>query len=267
MRNMLHETAVQLDQAEQSRMPLPPLSQEHPTLTPAQAYAIQSAWLDLKLARGTRIIGRKIGLTSRAMQELLGVDQPDYGFLLDSMAVSSGSTLSRTDFLLPRIEPEIAFWLAKDLKGPGITVAAVLAATRGVSPALELVDSRIAKWQIKLPDTIADNASSARVIVSEQIVPLDGLDLAAEAVTLTRIASGQGEQDGVEVGSGNGAAVLGHPAEAVAWLANKLAEYGIAIEAGQLVLPGAMCAAATVAAGETYRAMFSTIGEVSVRFA
>ena len=256
---MLHETAARLDQAEQSRMPLPPLSQEYPTLTPAQAYAIQSAWLELKLAKGARIIGRKIGLTSRAMQELLGVDQPDYGFLLDSMMVTSGGTLSRTDFLLPRIEPEIAFWLAKDLKGPGITVDAVLAATHGVSPALELVDSRIAKWQIKLPDTIADNASSARVIVSEQIVPLDGLDLAAEAVTLTR--------NGVEVGSGNGAAVLGHPAEAVAWLANKLAEYDIAIVAGQLVLPGAMCAAATVAAGETYRAMFSTIGEVSVRFA
>jgi 2-keto-4-pentenoate hydratase len=259
MKNMLHETAALLDQAERSRMPLPPLSQEYPTLTPAQAYAIQSAWLDLKLAKGARIIGRKIGLTSRAMQTLLGVDQPDYGFLLDSMMVSSGSTLSRTDFLLPRIEPEIAFWLAKDLRGPGITVEAVLAATRGVSPALELVDSRIAKWQIKLPDTIADNASSARVVVSEEIVPLDGLDLAAEAVTLTR--------NGVEVGSGNGAAVLGHPAEAVAWLANKLAEYGIAIEAGQLVIPGAMCAAATVAAGETYSAVFTTIGEVSVRFA
>jgi len=256
---MLHETAALLDQAEQSRMPLPPLSQEYPTLTPAQAYAIQSAWLELKLAKGARIIGRKIGLTSRAMQELLGVDQPDYGFLLDSMTVTSGNTLARADFLLPRIEPEIAFWLAKDLKGPGITVDAVLAATHGVSPALELVDSRIAKWQIKLPDTIADNASSARVIVSEQIVPLDGLDLAVEAVTLTH--------NGVEVGSGNGAAVLGHPAEAVAWLANKLAEYDIAIMAGQLVLPGAMCAAATVAAGETYRAMFSTIGEVSVRFA
>ena len=256
---MLYETAALLDQAEQSRMPLPPLSQEYPTLTSAQAYAIQSAWLELKLARGERIIGRKIGLTSRAMQELLGVDQPDYGFLLDSMVVTSGNTLARADFLLPRIEPEIAFWLAKDLKGPGITVEAVLAATRGVSPALELVDSRIAKWQIKLPDTIADNASSARVIVSEQIVSLDGLDLAAEAVTLTR--------NGVEVGAGNGAAVLGHPAEAVAWLANKLAEYDIGLVAGQLVLPGAMCAAATVAAGETYRAMFSTIGEVSVRFA
>jgi 2-keto-4-pentenoate hydratase len=256
---MLHETAARLDQAEQTRTPLPPLSQEYPALTPAQAYAIQSAWLDLKLARGARIIGRKIGLTSRAMQELLGVDQPDYGFLLDSMAVSSGSTLSRADFLLPRIEPEIAFWLAKDIKGPGVTVDAVLAATRGVSPALELVDSRIANWQIKLPDTIADNASSARVIVSEQITQLDGLDLAAETVTLTR--------NGVAVGSGDGAAVLGHPAEAVAWLANKLAEYDIALMAGQLILPGAMCAAATVAAGETYRAAFATIGDVSVRFA
>jgi 2-keto-4-pentenoate hydratase len=259
VRNMLQETAALLDYAEQNRMPLPPLSREYPALTPAQAYAIQSAWLDFKLARGARIIGRKIGLTSRAMQELLGVDQPDYGFLLDSMAVPSGSALSRTDFLLPRIEPEIAFWLARDLKGPGITGDAVLAATHGVSPALELVDSRIANWQIKLPDTIADNASSARVIISEQVVLMDGLDLAAEAVTLTR--------NGVEVGSGSGAAVLGHPAEAVAWLANKLAEYDIALVAGQLVLPGAMCAAATVAAGETYRAMFTTIGEVSVRFA
>jgi 2-keto-4-pentenoate hydratase len=238
---------------------LPPLSQEYPTLTPELAYTIQSAWLDLKLARGEHLIGRKIGLTSLAMQTLLGVDQPDYGFLLDSMVVTSGSTLARTDFLLPRIEPEIAFWLARDLKGPGITAADVLEATSGVSPALELVDSRIANWQIKLSDTIADNASSARVIVSEQIIPLAGLDLATEAVTLTRNSG--------EIGSGNGTAVLGHPAEAVAWLANKLAEYDIALLAGQLVLPGAMCAAATVAAGETYRAIFTTIGEVSVHFA
>src|SRR5690348_8716044 len=146
MRNMLQEAAVLLDQAEQSHISRLPLSQEYPTLTPAQAYAIQNAWLDLKLAKGARIVGRKIGLTSRVMQELLGVDQPDYGFLLDSMVVTSGSTLSRADFLLPRIEPEIAFWLAKDLKGPGITIDTVLAATRGVSPALEVVDSRIAKW-------------------------------------------------------------------------------------------------------------------------
>jgi 2-keto-4-pentenoate hydratase len=256
---MIEATAALLDQAEQSCRPLAPLSQQYPSLTPAQAYAIQGAWLDLKLARGERIIGRKIGLTSRAMQELLGVDQPDYGFLLGSMALASGSTVSRADFLFPRIEPEIAFWLGKDLKGPGVTVDAVLAATRGVSPALELVDSRIANWQIKLPDTIADNASSARMIVGEQITPLDGLDLAAEAVSLTR--------NGTEVGSGAGAAVLGHPAEAVAWLANKLAEYNIGLMAGQLVLPGAMCAAATVTAGETYRAVFTTIGEVSVKFA
>jgi len=256
---MIEATAALLDQAEQSRRPLAPLSQQYPSLTPAQAYAIQSAWLDLKLARGERIIGRKIGLTSRAMQELLGVDQPDYGFLLGSMAVLSGSALSRADFLFPRIEPEIAFWLGSDLRGPGVTVEAVLAATRGVSPALELVDSRIANWQITLPDTIADNASSARLIVGEQLTPLDGLDLVAEAVSLTR--------NGVEVGSGNGAAVLGHPAEAVAWLANKLAEYDIGLVVGQIVLPGAMCAAATVSAGETYRAVFNTIGEVSVTFA
>lgn len=259
MINTLHEVAIQLDKAEQSCTPLSPLSQEYPTLTPAQAYAIQRAWFNLKVADGARLIGHKIGLTSRAMQELLGVDQPDYGFLLDSMVVASNSTLSRADFLLPRIEPEIAFWLAKDLKGPGITVEDVLAATRGVSPALELVDSRIANWQITLCDTIADNASSARVIVSEQVIPVADLDLAAETVVLTR--------NGEMVGSGNGAAVIGHPAAAVAWLANKLAEYDVVMQAGQLILPGAMCAAATVAAGETYRARFSTLGEVSLHFA
>ncbi len=258
MNKTYQEIAIQLASAEQSRVPLPPLSQTYPTLTQEQAYAIQSAWFAMKQAENKRLIGRKIGLTSQAMQDLLGVDQPDYGFLLDTMVVPSGSTLERDTFLKPRLEPEISFWLAKDLRGPGITIEDVLAATRGVSPSLELVDSRIANWQIKLVDTIADNASSARVIVNQDYVPLHTLDLKAESVVLSR--------NGEVVGSGNGAAVLGHPAAAVAWLANKLVEFDISLLAGQLVLPGAMCAAVTVAAGEAYRATFTTLGEVSVRF-
>jgi 2-keto-4-pentenoate hydratase len=174
------------------------------------------------------------------------------------MVVSSGSTLAIRDFIAPRIEPEIAFWLADDVRGPGVTAPQVLAATHHVCASLELIDSRIEAWRIKLVDTIADNASSARVIVSEQGVDPRDLDLAAEFVTLTC--------NGSVVGSGNGAAVLGHPAEAVAWLANKLAEFGVGLLAGQLVLPGAMRAAASAHVEETYRATFSHLGEVSIRF-
>jgi 2-keto-4-pentenoate hydratase len=207
---------------------------------------------------GGQLVGRKIGLTSKAMQEQLGVNEPDYGFILDNMMVPSGSALPRAAFLLPRIEPEIAFWLAEDLTGPGVTAEQVLSATQGVSAALELVDSRIENWRIKLVDTIADNASSARLIVSSQRISPEVLDLAAEGVELWC--------DGERVGSGTGAAVLGHPANAAAWLVNKLAEFGVSLLKGKVILPGAMCAAVSVVAGKTYRAVYPHLGEVSISF-
>jgi|SRR5579859_150157 len=259
MEPFIEKTALALHQAEAQRAPIAPLSETYPSLTAAQAYAIQSAWLERRLKENTHLVGHKIGLTSRAMQQQLGVDQPDYGFLLNTMVVAPGSTLAFSDFIAPRIEPEIAFWLAEDVQGPGVTADAVLAATRGVSAALELVDSRIVAWRIKLVDTIADNASSARVIVSEHVLAPHELDLGAEPVTLLR--------NGETVGAGTGAAVLGHPAAAVAWLANKLADFGVGLKAGQLVLPGAMCASASVSAGATYGALFAHLGELSVRFA
>ena len=259
MQQQIENIALALHTAEQQRVPLTPLSETYAPLSVEQAYAIQSSWLALKcLERPATLIGHKIGLTSPAMQQLLGIDQPDYGFLLDTMVVPSGSTLVRADFIAPRIEPEIAFWLAADLPGPGVTIDDVLAATRGVCAALELVDSRIRDWRIKLVDTIADNASSARVIVSERVVALQEIDLVAESVTLQR--------DGEIVGAGTGAAVLNHPAAAVAWLANKLAEFGTSLRAGQLVLSGAMCAAANVEAGSTYHAVFARLGDVSIHF-
>jgi 2-keto-4-pentenoate hydratase len=254
----IQEVALALHRAQQECAPIQPLSEVYPALTPAQSYAIQSEWLALKRAEGGQVIGRKIGLTSKAMQQQLGVDQPDYGFLLNTMVVQPGGTIARSELILPRIEPEIAFWLSEDLRGPNITVENVLRATRGVSASFELVDSRVANWRIKLVDTIADNASSARVIASERVVALDGLDLAAITVTMKR--------NGEIVGEGAGAAVLGHPAAAVAWLANKLAEFDISLLAGQLVLPGAMCAAVTVAAGDTFEASFSGLGDVAVGF-
>jgi 2-keto-4-pentenoate hydratase len=258
MEQAVESYALALHRAEQQRIPIAPLSERNPALTPEQAYAIQRAWQHIKDQEDVHLAGHKIGLTSLAMQRQLGVDQPDYGFLLDTMVVSSGSMLAIRDFIAPRIEPEIAFWLAHDVRGPGVTAQQVLAATHHVCAAMELVDSRIEAWRIKLVDTIADNASSARVIISEQGVDPRDLDLAAESVTLTC--------NGSVVGSGKGSAVLGHPAEAVAWLANKLAEFGVGLLAGQLVLPGAMCAAASAHAEETYCATFSHLGEVSIRF-
>jgi 2-keto-4-pentenoate hydratase len=255
---MIEESARSLYRAERSRVPIAPLSETYPNLTPVQSYAIQNAWLDLLRKEGAHVVGQKIGLTSKAMQEQLGVNEPDYGFILDSMVLPSGSVLPRGAFLLPRIEPEIAFWLAEDLHGPGVTAEQVLAATQSVSAALELVDSRIENWRIKLVDTIADNASSARLIVSSQRISPQELDLAAEGVELWC--------DGERVGSGTGAAVLGHPANAAAWLANKLAEFGVSLLKGQVVLPGAMCASVSVTAGKTYRAVYTNLGEVSVRF-
>lgn len=251
--------AQALDTAEQTGNPIAPLSSTHNDLQVADAYAVQRAWLEAKRSRGEQLTGRKIGLTSKAMQTQLGVDQPDYGFLLQSMVVPSGSTLSRSDLILPRVEPEIAFWLSKDLRGPGMTREQVFAATRGVCPSLEVVDSRIADWKIKLVDTIADNGSSARAVVADPVLPLDGLDLADIEVVLRR--------NGEEVGRGTGAAVLGHPADAVAWLANALAEYGDGLEAGQLILPGAMCASVFGNAGDQFVAEFSGLGSVEVRFA
>lgn len=246
--------ALQLEQAEQTRVPIEPLSKIYSHLTPAISYAIQSQWLSYKLEQGRRIIGRKIGLTSQAMQEQMGVDQPDYGFLLDSMMVPSGSTIAGDELIQARIEPEIAFWLARDLRGPGVTLDEVLEATHGVSAALEVVDSRIKNWRITLVDTIADNASSGRMVVSETLVPVKQLDLAAVTTVLTR--------NNEPVGRGMGAAVLGHPALAVAWLANKLAEFGIALLSGQVILSGAMCAAVPIAPGNNFRAIFSDLGEV-----
>ncbi|HEV2579514.1 MAG TPA: fumarylacetoacetate hydrolase family protein [Ktedonobacteraceae bacterium] len=259
MEQFVEKVAAELHRAEHQQSPIAPLSETYPSITPEQSYAIQRAWLEIKRREkgdAFRLFGHKIGLTSLAMQKQLGVDQPDYGFLLDTMVLPSGGTAAFQDFIMPRIEPEIGFWLAQDVQGPGVTAAMVLAATRGVSAALELVDSRIEKWRIKLVDTIADNASSARVIVSEREISPN--DLAAEEVTLLR--------NGEPVGAGNGAAVLGHPAEAVAWLANKLAEFGIGLKAGQFVLPGAMCASALVSPGEEYRARFAHLGDVSISF-
>ncbi len=205
------------------------------------------------------IVGYKVGLTSKAMQELLGIDSPDFGPILSAMVVESGAVVDRARLIQPRVEAEIAFVLERPLRGPGVEAEDVLAASSGVMAAIEVIDSRVEGWRIKLADTIADLASSAMVVTSGRPVPPHGLALDEIGVRM--------ERDGDEVSSGVGSAVLGHPARAVAWLINTLGEKGVGLEAGHIVMPGAMHAAVPAEAGNRFRAVFEELGPVEVSFA
>jgi 2-keto-4-pentenoate hydratase len=240
------------------RAPIEPLSEGHPAMTALDAYAVQERIAGQRLEAGERLIGWKLGLTSAAMQQQLGVDQPDYAPLLSGHVVAPDGEIAVSELIAPRAEAEIAFILRAPLQGPGVTTADVAEATEAVAAAIEVIDSRIVGWRIKLADTIADMASSARIVVSEQRVPLAGLDLRAVRVHLDR--------DGVVAAEGVGAAVLGDPLEAVAWAANTLGPLGVTLEAGHIVMPGAMHASIPVAAGDTVAATFDRLGPVGVRF-
>jgi 2-oxopent-4-enoate hydratase len=255
----LVSAADELWGAERERMPVDPLTDRIADLTVADAYAIQRHNVERKVEAGDTIVGRKIGLTSHAMQRQLGVGEPDYGALLASMRVHDGDVIAIDDLIAPRIEAEIAFVMGQDLRGPGVDALAAVRATVGVVPAIEVIDSRIADWRIALQDTIADNASSARFVLGDRLTPLDGLDLRLLGVVVTRA--------GEVVQTGAGAAALGNPLRCVAWLANKLAEFDDALRADDIVLAGALHAAVTVDDGDTFNARFAHLGSVGVRFA
>lgn len=245
--------------AERTRVPVEQVSAGRAWLTPADAYAIQERLVRDRRAAGETLEGWKVGLTSKVMQEQLGVDQPDYGAILSGWVVPDGATLPLDALIAPRVEAEVCFRLARPLRGPGVTVADVLAATSGVSAAIEVIDSRIRDWKLTLVDTIADMASSARIVVAESSVPTDGLDLRAMPVELLR--------DGEVVATGVGAACLGDPAAAVAWAANTLGALGVTLEAGHIVMPGALHGAVPVTGAGRFEARFGGIGSVAVAFA
>ena len=254
----VEELAHKLMAAEATRVPIAPLSETVEGITVEEAYQVQLAVLEHRLASGRRVVAKKVGLTSKAMQDMFGVDQPDYGMILDQMLIEDGASYPANHLLQPRAEPEVAFMLKADLKGPGVTAEQVLEATDYVFPALEIIDSRIKDWKIKLVDTIADNASSCRVVVGTNRVSVQGLDLVNEELVF--------EKNGEELSRAKGEAVLGNPANAVAWVANRLSEYGITCKAGEFVMPGAFTGATPVVAGDTVRARFGRVGTVSVRF-
>lgn len=256
---ILHAVADALLLAEIGGEPIAPISKTHPELTADDAYAIQAINSHSREVDGTRparVVGHKIGLTSKAMQDMLGVDQPDYGVLYEDRVHATGVELDVAPLIAPRIEPELAFVLRDDLPGPNVTAADVVRSTEAIVPALEVIDSRIRDWEITLTDTIADNASCHCAVLGAERHPVAAVDLPGAAVSMS--VDGEVRQQGV------GAAVLGDPAEAVAWLANALAGHGVTLKAGHVVLSGSITAAEPIAPGSHVVADFGPLGRVEV---
>ncbi|BBX86870.1 2-keto-4-pentenoate hydratase [Mycolicibacterium aubagnense] len=252
----LHAAADLIHAAHLNRVPIAPLTARYPALSVDDAYAIQKINLDRRLHLGHAVVGHKIGLTSEPMQALLGVDEPDFGYILDDMVFPDGGAVSADRFCAPRVEPEIAFLLHTALRGPTVTADDVRAATQAVAVALEIVDSRVADWQIALPDTVADNASSGAVVLGEWVPFSAALDLPNARASL--------RLNDIEIDTGLGSAVLGDPAVAVAWLANALAPYDIEITPGQFVMSGSFTSAAFVHRGDRADATITGLGTVSL---
>ncbi len=258
---LIKALAEKLHAALCERKSIAPLTSQHSDLTLADAYRISQQFLTRREALGERVVGKKIGVTSTQAQAMLKVDQPDFGFLTDSMQVANGAVISMGQYNLmaPRAEGEIAFILAQDLNGPGVTNEDVLAATESIAPAFEIVDTRIANWQISIQDSVADNASSGLFALGEARVDPRSLDLAAVVLNMTL--------NGQPAGQGIGSVVLGHPCTAVAWLANALHEMGIPLRRGEIILSGTLGAPIPFQVGDHLEMQLSGIGGASLSFA
>lgn len=256
--------AARLDEAERAGRQIRQFSLDYPAITIDDAYAIQSAWVALKLAAGRTVKGRKVGLTSRAMQTASQIDEPDYGVLLDDMFFADGTDIPQSRFIVPRVEVELAFILGKPLAGPHCTLFDVLSATDYVTPAIEIIDARIdpidpaTKVPRKVFDTIADNAANAGLVLGGRAIrPLD-VDLRWVSALLYR--------NGVIEESGVAAAVLNHPANGVAWLTNKLARFEVALEPGQVILGGSFTRPVAARRGDTFHIDYGPLGAIACRF-
>jgi 2-oxo-hept-3-ene-1,7-dioate hydratase len=255
--------ADMLYRAEHERVQVRPTSVLFPGMTLTDAYRIQHAWMQRKIAEGRRLVGRKIGLTSRAMQQAMQIDEPDYGTLLDDMLFENGGSIETARFTDPRIEVEFAFVLGRELAGADLAVADVLTATEYVMPALELIAARSYRIDPEtgqargIRDTIADNAASAGLVLGDRIRPAD-VDLRWAGAILSR--------NGVVEETGLGAGVLNHPASGIVWLARRLAAHGISLEPGQIVLAGSFTRPVAAARGDEFEADYGPLGTISCRF-
>src|SRR5580692_663947 len=263
--NTIMNLASRLDEAEKTRTQVPQFSHEFPDITIEDAYAIQKEWVRRKIAKGRRPIGHKIGLTSRAMQRSSNITEPDYGVLLDDMLFRDGFDIPIERFIVPRVEVELAFILKDRLSGPNCTIFDVLKATDYIIPAIEIIDARIqqvdpeTKVTRKVFDTISDNAADAGIVLGGRPVKPGDVDLRWVAAMLYR--------NGVIGESGVAAAVLNHPANGLAWLANKLHPHGVTLEPGQVILCGSFTAPVPARAGDTFHVDYGPLGSINVRFA
>lgn len=255
-----HALSDELYAALCARRAMPPLSIRHPDLTVDDAYAISLGFLQRRVAAGERVIGKKIGVTSKAVQEMLGVHQPDFGFLTQAMQVDDATVVSiaKAGLIQPRAEAEIAFILKHDLYGPGLSGDDVLAASEAIAPCFEIVDSRIENWAIGIVDTVADNASCGIFVLGEERVDPRGIDLARIQARVWK--------NGALLSEGIGAAVQGSPLTAVAWLANTLGKYGVALLAGEVILSGSLVPLEPAHPGDRFDMELSGVGRASISF-
>jgi len=250
------ELASRLHQAAMRGGYIPPLTDDDPAMDLEAGYAVQDRVLQLRQAAGELLVGVKLGLTSRARQREMGGNEPLYGWLTDAMVLDVGTPLDVSTYGQPRVEPEIAFLLDRDLYGSGVTAAQVMAASSAIVPALEVMDSRYRNYSGKLPDLIADNASTARFLLGATSAAPKGIDLRTIGCTF--------ERNGELVDTAAGAAAFGHPAAAVAWVVRSLAKRDEGIEAGMVVLSGALTSAVPVKSGDVIRATFDRLGTVKL---
>ncbi|WHZ09807.1 MAG: 2-oxo-hepta-3-ene-1,7-dioic acid hydratase [Burkholderiaceae bacterium] len=262
--DLIRQLAAELHQSEQTRAQVEHFSKRYPEMTIADGYSVSREWVRMKIAEGRRVRGHKIGLTSRAMQLSSQITEPDYGTLLDDMFFDQGSDIPFSRFIAPRVEVELAFVLGRPLRGPGVTIFDVLAATDYVVPALEIIDARIEQFDRhtraprKVFDTISDNAANAGIVTGGRPVRPDALDLRWVGALLYK--------NGVIEESGLAAAVLNHPANGVAWLANKLAAWDEDLAVGEIVLGGSFTRPTPAQAGDTFHADYGPLGAIAFRF-
>ena len=252
------ELAADLAEAERTRVPIAPLTDRNPTIDVVDAYEIQLINIHQRVAEGARVVGHKVGLSSKAMQQMMGVDEPDYGHLLDEMQVFEDTPVKADRYLYPRVEVEVGFILAHDLPGANCTENHVVAATEALVPSIELIDTRITDWKIALCDTIADNASSAGFVLGAGRVAPTDIDITQIEAELTC--------NGEVVAKGRSDAVLGNPVTAVAWLARKVESFGVRLRAGDIVLPGSCTRAIDARPGDKFVAEFAGLGSVRLSF-
>lgn len=263
-KEVVQQFAQKLEHSEMSRKQLRQISLQYPAMTIEDSYAIQKAWVELKVNAGSVIKGHKVGLTSRAMQMASNIDEPDFGVLLDNMFFNDGARLPRDQFIVPRVEVELAFVLAKDLCGPDVTLLDVYNATDYVMPALEIIDARFQQKDPetgatrKVLDTIADNAANAAVVMGGRPVRIQEFDLRWVGSILSR--NGQIEETGIAAG------VLNHPGNGVVWLANKLGELGVSLKAGQVILSGSFTRPVHAEQGDVFSADYGPLGLIQCQF-